>query len=37
MPDEISGEQYYQPKMIGDEKRLNDFIEKVKAYELEKK
>lgn len=36
MPDELEGIQYYEPKMIGDEKRLNDFLKKVRDYESEK-
>ncbi len=33
MPDELEGIRYYEPKMIGDEKRLNDFLKKVRDYE----
>lgn len=37
MPDELINKSYYKPKMIGDEKRLNDFLKKVKDYEKDKK
>ena len=36
MPDELVHKSYYDPKMIGDEKRLNDFLNKVREYEKEK-
>jgi len=37
MPDELISKNYYKAKMIGDEKRLNDFLDKVKDYEKNKK
>ncbi|MCD6436162.1 MAG: replication-associated recombination protein A [Clostridiales bacterium] len=36
MPDELIDKSYYSPKMIGDEKRLNDFLNKVREYEKKK-
>lgn len=37
LPDEILSAKYYHGKMIGDEKRLNEFLNKVRDYESSKK